>query len=167
MLYILGIFSVYRYGHQASPEHRVVHKSLPDLHTQPSSGTRESCSNRSASNKSLSNRDSGESSGHYTHRSEPAPCSEPPRPEIRRDSGSSTQHSGASIYCCTGYYIIIHICNSPLYKSRPENLIKWGIFTRIVYSNFINVGIFKLFLIKIFFKADVTSAYLLHFIFNL
>lgn len=94
--------SSYRYGHQASPEHRVVHKSLPDLHTQPSSGTRESCSNRSASNKSLSNRDSGESSGHYTHRSEPAPCSEPPRPEIRRDSGSSTQHSGASIYCCTG-----------------------------------------------------------------
>lgn len=50
----------------------------------------------------MSNRDSGESSGHYTHRSEPAPCSEPPRPEIRRDSGSSTQHSGASVYCCAG-----------------------------------------------------------------
>lgn len=96
--------SSYRYAQNHSPEHRVVHKSLPDLHSQPPQHVRESCSNKSTSNKSLSNRDSGESSGHYTHRSEPAPIiSEPQqRPEIRRDSGSSTQHSGASNYppCC-------------------------------------------------------------------
>ncbi|CAG9863825.1 unnamed protein product [Phyllotreta striolata] len=67
------------------------HKSLPDLHC------REPSSNKS-SNKSLSNRDSGGSSGHYTQRSEPPPS---PRPEVRRDSGSSTQHSGgSSYYCC-------------------------------------------------------------------
>lgn len=69
------------------------HKSLPDLHCRG-----EPSSNKS-SNKSLSNRDSGGSSGHYTQRSEPAP---PPRQEIRRDSGSSTQHSAnsSSFYCC-------------------------------------------------------------------
>lgn len=94
--------SSYRYAQTHSPEHRVVHKSLPDLHSQPPQHVRESCSNKSTSNKSLSNRDSGESSGHYTHRSEPAPIiSEPQqRPEIRRDSGSSTQHSGSNYPCC-------------------------------------------------------------------
>lgn len=92
------------------------HKSLPDLHCRGSGG--EPSSNKS-SNKSLSNRDSGGSSGHYTQRSEPAP---PPRQvswfeysqlsfltgfcqfctqDSRRDSGSSTQHSGgSSYYCC-------------------------------------------------------------------
>ncbi|KAL1500762.1 hypothetical protein ABEB36_006208 [Hypothenemus hampei] len=98
------------------------HKSLPDLHCRGSGGGggiggsgggaggsgggggvgAEPSSNKS-SNKSLSNRDSGGSSGHYTQKSEPAP---PPRQfctqdAMRRDSGSSTQHSGgSSYYCC-------------------------------------------------------------------
>lgn len=97
--------SSYRYAQTCSPDHRVVHKSLPDLHNNSGISQQHgaTCSNKSTSNKSLSNRDSGESSGHYTHRSEPAPaCTEPKRPDIRRDSGSSTQHSGASMYppCC-------------------------------------------------------------------
>lgn len=97
------------------------HKSLPDLHTQISRHSPHSevlsCGSRgNRSNKSGSsfNRDSGGSSGHYTNRSEPQfPC----RPghnylgqqqaapqksqhpvEVRRDSGSSTQHSGNSYY---------------------------------------------------------------------
>lgn len=102
--------SSYRYAASCSPEQRVVHKSLPDLHNNSCSSAggqhRSSGSNKSTSNKSLSNRDSGESSGHYTHRSEPAPapaaflgpssCAGCELP--RRDSGSSTQHSGASAY---------------------------------------------------------------------
>lgn len=119
--------SSYRYAASCSPEQRVVHKSLPDLHNNSCDGTGQhrstgtgtgtgTGSNKSTSNKSLSNRDSGESSGHYTHRSEPAPApvaflsgggpgpGQGPcagcelRPEARRDSGSSTQHSGASAY---------------------------------------------------------------------
>lgn len=62
------------------------------------------CSRGNRSNKSGSsfNRDSGGSSGHYTHQSEPAPCcNQPPdaiQGEFRRDSGSSTQHSGNSYF---------------------------------------------------------------------
>lgn len=94
------------------------HKSLPDLHSQisrhsPHSEALSCCSRGNRSNKSGSsfNRDSGGSSGHYTHRSEPnggiAVCSVKPQPnqkdqlgtpDFRRDSGSSTQHSGNSYY---------------------------------------------------------------------
>lgn len=97
------------------------HKSLPDLHTQisrhsPHSEALSSCSRGNRSNRSGSsgfNRDSGGSSGHFTHRSEPC-CKQmekilqqqqqsPNTPtqqqqEYRRDSGSSTQHSGNSYY---------------------------------------------------------------------
>lgn len=88
------------------------HKSLPDLHTQisrhsPHSEALSCCSRGNRSNRSAGssfNRDSGGSSGHYTHRSEPKKISQgPPAPiihpqEYRRDSGSSTQHSGNSYY---------------------------------------------------------------------
>lgn len=96
------------------------HKSLPDLHSQISRHSPHSevlsCGSRgNRSNKSGSsfNRDSGGSSGHYTHRSEPQCCRPPPQQQqqyvvqqkeqmphgdIRRDSGSSTQHSGNSYY---------------------------------------------------------------------
>lgn len=102
------------------------HKSLPDLHTQISrhsphsealsSGSRGNRSNRSGSSGFNRDRDSGGSSGHFTHRSEPC-CkqmekiimtqqqqqSSPNKPtqmqqDYRRDSGSSTQHSGNSYY---------------------------------------------------------------------
>lgn len=101
------------------------HKSLPDLHTQisrhsPHSEALSSCSRGNRSNRSGSSgfnrdRDSGGSSGHFTHRSEPC-CKQmekilmtqqqqqsPNMPtqqqqDFRRDSGSSTQHSGNSYY---------------------------------------------------------------------
>lgn len=100
------------------------HKSMPDLHSQTcrhsphSSEALSSCSrgggNRSNKSNSSLNRDSGASSGHYTHRSEPC-CKQQlqqqqqqqqqkdllltkPPIDIRRDSGSSTQHSGNSYY---------------------------------------------------------------------
>lgn len=97
------------------------HKSLPDLHTQisrhsPHSEALSSCSRGNRSNRSGSSgfnrdRDSGGSSGHFTHRSEPC-CKQmekilmtqqPNAPtqqqqDYRRDSGSSTQHSGNSYY---------------------------------------------------------------------
>lgn len=110
------------------------HKSMPDLHSQScrhsphSSEALSTCSrggNRSNKSSSSMNRDSGASSGHYTHRSEPCckqqqvlhqqqqqqkeilsaqqPPQQPPQQaappiDIRRDSGSSTQHSGNSYY---------------------------------------------------------------------
>lgn len=121
------------------------HKSLPDLHAQisrhsPHSEALSCCSRGARSNKSGSsfNRDSGGSSGHYTHRSDPNssgqavvcgpaakyttgskqhsmsqqqqqthqmisadPASNAPAigsADFRRDSGSSTQHSGNSYY---------------------------------------------------------------------
>ncbi|XP_034656725.1 filaggrin [Drosophila subobscura] len=101
------------------------HKSLPDLHTQisrhsPHSEILSCCSRGNRSIKSAGessiNRDSGGSSGHYTHRSEPCYKRERQRePNVgtasgtikncctlvaatRRDSGSSTQHS-ANSYC--------------------------------------------------------------------
>lgn len=91
---------------------------MPDLHSQisrhsPHSEALSCCSRGNRSNKSGSsfNRDSGGSSGHYTHRSEP-PCCKQKEPvggvnasvvggqtsDFRRDSGSSTQHSGNSYY---------------------------------------------------------------------
>lgn len=111
----------------ASPTYnKTNHKSLPDLHSHtqtnrnsPYSEYSEGRGNRS--NKSSSSfRDSGGSSGHYTHRSEPfykqethklppksqKPYSDFPQkyygPDNRRDSGSSTQHSGNSYYACPG-----------------------------------------------------------------
>jgi len=103
------------------------HKSLPDLHTQisrhsPHSEILSCCSRGNRSIKSAGessiNRDSGGSSGHYTHRSEPCYKRERQRDAAgsgapasgtikncctlvaatRRDSGSSTQHS-ANSYC--------------------------------------------------------------------
>lgn len=108
------------------------HKSMPDLHSQisrhsPHSEILSSCSRGNRSNKSMGesslNRDSGGSSGHYTHRSEPCyrqfnheterdiystanNCCNTPMTHsstqrgdyCRRDSGSSTQHS-ANSYC--------------------------------------------------------------------
>lgn len=63
------------------------------------------CSRGNRSNRSGSsfNRDSGGSSGHYTHRSEPCKQKDPVtilnvNSDFRRDSGSSTQHSGNSYY---------------------------------------------------------------------
>ncbi|CRL00080.1 CLUMA_CG013362, isoform A [Clunio marinus] len=108
------------------------HKSLPDLHTQisrhsPHSEALSSCSRGNRSNRSGSSgfnrdRDSGGSSGHFTHRSEPC-CKQMEKlmmtqqqqqqqkqqqqvnsnqiqhqHDYRRDSGSSTQHSGNSFY---------------------------------------------------------------------
>lgn len=115
------------YGHAASNNINS-HKSLPDLHTQisrhsPHSEALSSCSRGNRSNRSGSSgfnrdRDSGGSSGHFTcTRSEPC-CKQmekimmtqqqqqqqsPNLPthqqqEYRRDSGSSTQHSGNSYY---------------------------------------------------------------------
>lgn len=106
-----------------SPTHNTnSHKSLPDLHAQtnrnsPYSEALSQCSRGNRSNKSNSslNRDSGGSSGHYTHRSEPywqqqqskhlSPHIKPysniqkrSASENRRDSGSSTQHSSNSHY---------------------------------------------------------------------
>jgi hypothetical protein len=102
------------YSHAASNNINS-HKSLPDLHTQISrhSPHSEYSSRGNRSNRSGSsgfNRDSG-SSGHFTHRSEPC-CKQmekimmnqqqspnlPVQQEYRRDSGSSTQHSGNSYY---------------------------------------------------------------------
>lgn len=98
-----------------SPSYNInSHKSLPDLHSQisrhsPHSEALSCCSRGNRSNKSGSsfNRDSGGSSGHYTHRSEPC-CKQLPNlpsdstaianTDYRRDSGSSTQHSGNSYY---------------------------------------------------------------------
>lgn len=96
-----------------------INKSMPDLHTQISrhSPHSEYSSRGNRSNRSGSsgfNRDSGGSSGHFTHRSEPC-CkqmekimmNQPPpnvqsqqqqQQDYRRDSGSSTQHSGNSYY---------------------------------------------------------------------
>ncbi|KAG5679340.1 hypothetical protein PVAND_008912 [Polypedilum vanderplanki] len=93
------------------------HKSLPDLHTQISrhSPHSEYSSRGNRSNRSGSsgfNRDSGGSSGHFTHRSEPCckqmekimmnqqqqQSSNQQQQDYRRDSGSSTQHSGNSFY---------------------------------------------------------------------
>ncbi|XP_065082170.1 uncharacterized protein LOC135704625 isoform X2 [Ochlerotatus camptorhynchus] len=97
------------------------HKSLPDLHSQisrhsPHSEALSCCSRGNRSNRSGSsfNRDSGGSSGHYTHHSEPC-CKQQQQQQqqqlqqkdalmmgggadYRRDSGSSTQHSGNSYY---------------------------------------------------------------------
>ncbi|KAL1388301.1 hypothetical protein pipiens_003238 [Culex pipiens pipiens] len=100
------------------------HKSLPDLHSQisrhsPHSEALSCCSRGNRSNRSGSsfNRDSGGSSGHYTHHSEPC-CKQQQQQQLhqqqqqsdglmgvgggggdyRRDSGSSTQHSGNSYY---------------------------------------------------------------------
>ncbi|XP_053953008.1 uncharacterized protein LOC128859896 [Anastrepha ludens] len=110
------------------------HKSLPDLHSQisrhsPHSEILSCCSRGNRSIKSAGesslNRDSGGSSGHYTHRSEP--CYRQQRDsvdrdmyaqantdnccintistpmEYRRDSGSSTQHSANSNGAGVGY----------------------------------------------------------------
>lgn len=107
------------YAHNASNNINS-HKSLPDLHTQISrhSPHSEYSSRGNRSNRSGSsgfNRDSGGSSGHFTHRSEPCckqmekimmaqqPLSVPgqqqqQQQDYRRDSGSSTQHSGNSYY---------------------------------------------------------------------
>ncbi|XP_012156404.1 uncharacterized protein LOC101459705 [Ceratitis capitata] len=110
------------------------HKSLPDLHSQisrhsPHSEILSCCSRGNRSIKSAGesslNRDSGGSSGHYTHRSEPcyrqqrdsidrdmyAQASSkncclntiPTPMEYRRDSGSSTQHSANSNGAGIGY----------------------------------------------------------------
>lgn len=110
------------YGHATSSNINS-HKSLPDLHTQisrhsPHSEALSSCSRGNRSNRSGSSgfnrdRDSGGSSGHFTHRSEPC-CKQmekimltqqqqpspnvPTQQDFRRDSGSSTQHSGNSYY---------------------------------------------------------------------
>lgn len=93
------------------------HKSLPDLHTQisrhsPHSDSRDRDNRSNRSGSSGFNRDSGGSSGHFTHRSEPC-CKQMEKVMItqqsenmttqqhqdyRRDSGSSTQHSGNSYY---------------------------------------------------------------------
>lgn len=110
----------------ASPANsRTNHKSLPDLHTQfnrnsPYSEYSEGRGNRSNKSNSSLNRDSGGSSGHYTHRSEPNSkqddqynCHTQSKPysnnyqkyvgpENRRDSGSSTQHSSNSYYDYNG-----------------------------------------------------------------
>lgn len=98
---------------------RKSHKSLPDLHAQTSRHSPHSDAmsyrsrgNRSNKSGSSMNRDSGGSSGHYTHRSEPYAkqqqqqmhpsqySSELPAQKLpidyRRDSGSSTQHSNNS-----------------------------------------------------------------------
>uniref|UniRef100_A0A1B0CQK7 Centrosome-associated FAM110 C-terminal domain-containing protein n=1 Tax=Lutzomyia longipalpis TaxID=7200 RepID=A0A1B0CQK7_LUTLO len=88
------------------------HKSLPDLNLQIMQTLRMHNfaviapgmirGNRSNKSGSSLNRDSGGSSGHYTHQSEPAPCCNQPlevvQGEFRRDSGSSTQHSGNSYF---------------------------------------------------------------------
>lgn len=113
-----------------SPTHTTTnHKSLPDLHMQtnrnsPYSEYSEGRGNRSNKSNSSLNRDSGGSSGHYTHRSEPyckqeqynkyqspsqtqSQSHQKPQynmhqkyygPDNCRDSGSSTQHSGNSYY---------------------------------------------------------------------
>lgn len=114
----------------ASPTHnKTNYKSLPDLHSHtqtnrnsPYSEYSEGRGNRSNKSNSSLNRDSGGSSGHYTHRSEPfykqephkLPQSKPQKqpysnfppkyygPDNRRDSGSSTQHSGNSYYAYSG-----------------------------------------------------------------
>ncbi|XP_037806516.1 uncharacterized protein LOC119600398 [Lucilia sericata] len=121
----------YSHSHEANDKSKYTaasyninsHKSLPDLHTQinrhsPHSEILSCCSRGNRSIKSAGesslNRDSGGSSGHYTHRSEPCYrqhrveldreerakkcCSATTRVEYRRDSGSSTQHSNNS-YC--------------------------------------------------------------------
>lgn len=95
---------------------RKSHKSLPDLHAQTSRHSPHSDAmsyrsrgNRSNKSGSSMNRDSGGSSGHYTHRSEsfakqqqqqsPQPLTQAQKLCIdyyRRDSGSSTQHSNNS-----------------------------------------------------------------------
>ncbi|XP_037940191.1 uncharacterized protein LOC119673052 [Teleopsis dalmanni] len=98
------------------------HKSLPDLHSQisrhsPHSEILSCCSRGNRSTKSAGesslNRDSGGSSGHYTHRSEPCfkqrdddievyetknCCNSATPMDYLRDSGSSTQHSATSYY---------------------------------------------------------------------
>lgn len=104
------------YSHSASNNINS-HKSLPDLHTQISrhSPHSEYSSRGNRSNRSGSsfNRDSGGSSGHFTHRSEPC-CKQMEKimmvqqssnvnaqnqqQDYRRDSGSSTQHSGNSYF---------------------------------------------------------------------
>ncbi|GAB0096934.1 uncharacterized protein DMENIID0001_125160 [Sergentomyia squamirostris] len=92
-----------------SPSYNInSHKSLPDLNLQvsrhsPHSEALSYCSRGNRSNKSGSsiNRDSGDSSGHYTHQSEPTPCCNQPdniQCDFRRDSGSSTQHSANSYF---------------------------------------------------------------------
>lgn len=115
----------------ASPTHNNTnHKSLPDLHSHtqtnrnsPYSEYSEGRGNRSNKSNSSLNRDSGGSSGH-THRSEPFYKQDPYKlqtqsksiqkpysnnypqkyygPDNRRDSGSSTQHSGNSYYAYGG-----------------------------------------------------------------
>lgn len=99
---------------------RKSHKSLPDLHAQTSRHSPHSDAmsyrsrgNRSNKSGSSMNRDSGGSSGHYTHRSEPYAKQQLQFPQqsqypgesqtqklaidcYRRDSGSSTQHSNNS-----------------------------------------------------------------------
>lgn len=138
IIYFNSVFISYRYsGYQRSYSHSQAvpvtdpedpsptyninsHKSLPDLHSQisrhsPHSEALSCCSRGNRSNKSGSsfNRDSGGSSGHYTHRSEPC-CKQKElidsraannvtvggatNSDFRRDSGSSTQHSGNSYY---------------------------------------------------------------------
>lgn len=95
------------------------------MHTQnnrnsPYSEYSEGRGNRSNKSNSSLNRDSGGSSGHYTHRSEPFYKQEPYKLQSksqkpysnylqnycgldnRRDSGSSTQHSGNSYYAYSG-----------------------------------------------------------------
>lgn len=112
--------------YESPTTNRTSHKSLPDLHTSqfqrnsPYSEYSESRGNRSNKSNSSLNRDSGGSSGHYTHRSEPN-CKQDDdydyqleqkpyanyshdyvAPENRRDSGSSTQHSNNSYYNYNG-----------------------------------------------------------------
>ncbi|XP_055373440.1 nuclear transcription factor Y subunit gamma [Condylostylus longicornis] len=117
----------------SSPSYNInSHKSLPDLHSQisrhsPHSEVLSCCSRGNRSNKSGGgsslNRDSGGSSGHYTHRSEP--CCKQQRDmnkvyvgtEYRRDSGSSTQHSGNSYY---GYAVSSTRYDCPECRSKYQ-----------------------------------------------
>lgn len=112
--------------YESPTTNRTSYKSLPDLHTSqfqrnsPYSEYSEGRGNRSNKSNSSLNRDSGGSSGHYTHLSEPHGKQDgdydyqlepkPYRnyaknyvpPENRRDSGSSTQHSSNSFYKYNG-----------------------------------------------------------------
>jgi hypothetical protein len=116
------------------------HKSLPDLHTQISrhSPHSEYSSRGNRSNRSGSsgfNRDSGGSSGHFTHRSEPC-CKQMEKimqqqqsssiqtqqqQDYRRDSGSSTQHSGNSYYTYQQQQHFRYDCIECRVKMRETN----------------------------------------------
>ncbi|KAG8038747.1 hypothetical protein G9C98_000302 [Cotesia typhae] len=84
------------------PADTTCHKSLPDLHTSvrrrsslvlSSGGRTQKSSGSSKLSHGANARDSGGSSGHCTHRSEPPPRIQDCWSHVRRDSGASTQHS--------------------------------------------------------------------------